>query len=54
MGNILLLDGRTYSPPYTIKSVEDASAMQAALSEVAGYPGPVRMRYAEPAGPLGY
>ena len=22
--------------------------------EVAGYPGPVRMRYAKPAGPLGY
>jgi hypothetical protein len=54
VGNTLLLNGRTYSPPYTIRAVGDASAMQAALSEVAGYPGPVRMRYAKPAGPLGY
>ena len=81
VGNTLLLNGRTYSPPYTITAVGDARAMQAALAdaalvrlykqyvirfglgygeqvsgqvEVAAYRGPVRMRYAKPAGPLGY
>jgi uncharacterized protein YlxW (UPF0749 family) len=81
VGNTLLLNGRTYSPPYTITAIGDASAMQAALAaaplvtlykqysvrfgllyredvrsevRVTNYPGPVRMRYAQPAGPLGY
>ncbi|MCV7214685.1 DUF881 domain-containing protein [Mycobacterium crocinum] len=81
VGNTLLLNGRTYSPPYTITAIGDASAMQAALAaaplvtlykqyvvrfglgyseqvrddvQVAGYTEPVRMRYAQPAGPVGY
>ena len=81
VGNTLLLNGRTYSPPYTISAVGDAGAMGAALAEsplvrlyqryairfglgyreevrgqveVTGYSEPVRMRYASPAGPLGY
>ncbi|WP_343710089.1 DUF881 domain-containing protein [Mycobacterium sp.] len=32
VGNTLLLNGRTYSPPYTIAAVGDAAAMQAALA----------------------
>jgi uncharacterized protein YlxW (UPF0749 family) len=32
VGNTLLLNGRTYSPPYTISAVGDAAAMQAALA----------------------
>lgn len=31
VGNTLLLNGRTYSPPYTIAAIGDAAAMQAAL-----------------------
>ena len=81
VGNTLLFNGRTYSPPYTITAVGDVDAMRSALAdaalvrlykqyvirfglgyseqafgqvEVAGYPGPVRMRFAEPAGPVGY
>lgn len=81
VGNTLLLNGRTYSPPYTITAIGDAGAMQAALAaaplvtlykqyvvrfglgyseqvggdlRVAGYSEPVRMRYAQPAGPVGY
>ncbi|QEN11857.1 DUF881 domain-containing protein [Mycolicibacterium sp. ELW1] len=81
VGNTLLLNGRTYSPPYTITAIGDATAMQAALAsaplvtlykqyvvrfglgyseqvrddvQVAGYTEPVRMRYAQPAGPVGY
>jgi uncharacterized protein YlxW (UPF0749 family) len=81
VGNTLLLNGRTYSPPYSITAVGDASAMRAALAAaplvtlykqyvvrfglgyseqtndditVAGYTGPVRMRYAQPVGPVGY
>ncbi len=81
VGNTLLLNGRTYSPPYVLTAVGDAAAMQAALvaaplvilykqyvvrfglgySEdarsdvhVVGYTEPVRMRYAQPAGPVGY
>ncbi|WP_299558317.1 DUF881 domain-containing protein [uncultured Mycolicibacterium sp.] len=81
VGNTLLLNGRTYSPPYVITAIGDVEAMQAALAdaplvnlyrqyvvrfglgyseepraevEVVGYPGPVRMRYATPAGPVGY
>ncbi len=81
VGNTLLLDDRTYSPPYVVTAVGDPVAMQAALSaaplvtlykqyvlrfqlgyseevrddvELAGYTAPVRMRYAKPAGPLGY
>jgi len=81
VGNTLLLNGRTYSPPYTITAIGDAKAMQAALAaaplvtlykqyvvrfglgydeqvrddvQVAGYTEPVRMRYAQPAGPVGY
>jgi uncharacterized protein YlxW (UPF0749 family) len=81
VGNTLLLNGRTYSPPYVITVIGDSAAMQAALSaaplvtlykqyvvrfglgyreerraEVAlvGHSEPVRMRFAKPAGPIGY
>ncbi|MGD9622134.1 MAG: DUF881 domain-containing protein [Mycolicibacterium sp.] len=33
VGNTLLLNGRTYSPPYVISAIGDAAAMQQALSE---------------------
>lgn len=32
VGNTLLLNGRTYSPPYTITAIGDSAAMQAALA----------------------
>lgn len=32
VGNTLLLNGRTYSPPYTITAIGNAVAMQAALA----------------------
>jgi uncharacterized protein YlxW (UPF0749 family) len=32
VGNTLLLNGRTYSPPYTLTAIGDATAMQAALA----------------------
>ena len=32
VGNTLLLNGRTYSPPYVITAIGDAAAMQAALA----------------------
>lgn len=81
VGNTLLLNGRTYSPPYTVLAIGDVPAMQAALAaaplvtlyrqyvirfglgyteqvhndlSIVGYPEPVRMSYAEPAGPIGY
>lgn len=81
VGNTLLLNGRTYSPPYTITAIGDADAMSTALAEaplvilyrqyvvrfglgyseqassdlsVAAYSDPLRMRFAQPAGPLGY
>ena len=81
VGNTLLLNGRTYSPPYSVTAVGDGAAMQAALAaaplvtlykqyvvrfglgyseqvqadvQIAGYTEPVRMRYAQPAGPVGY
>lgn len=81
VGNTLLLNGRTYSPPYVVTAIGDASAMQAALAaspmvelykryvlrfglgyteerqadaNVVAHPPAVRMRYAKPAGPLGY
>ncbi len=80
VGNTLLLNGRTYSPPYVISAVGDAAAMQEALSaspmvtlykryaarfglgytekagEVAlvGDEQPVRMKFAQPIGPLCY
>ncbi|HET7668427.1 MAG TPA: DUF881 domain-containing protein, partial [Mycobacterium sp.] len=81
VGNTLLLNGRTYSPPYVITAIGDAPAMQAALAaaplvtlykqyvvrfglgyteqpsaavQLVGHSEPVRMRYAKPAGPLGY
>ena len=81
VGNTLLLNGRTYSPPYVITAIGDVSAMRAALAaaplvtlykqyvvryglgyieqprdrvELVGYPAPMRMRFAKPAGPLGY
>ena len=81
VGNTLLLNGRTYSPPYTVTAIGDATAMQAALAAAPlvslykqyvvrfglGYteqvsPGrprrrdtePLRMHYAEPAGPVSY
>lgn len=31
VGNTLLLNGRTYSPPYTVTAIGDVAAMQAAL-----------------------
>ena len=81
VGNTLLLNGRTYSPPYVITAIGDAAAMQAALAaapqvtlykqyvvrfglgytevpstdlELVGHTEPVRMRFAKPAGPVGY
>ena len=81
VGNTLLLNGRTYSPPYSLTAIGDVAAMRAALAEaplvrlykqyvirfglgyteqplteaeVTGSSGPMRMRYAQPAGPLGY
>jgi uncharacterized protein YlxW (UPF0749 family) len=81
VGNTLLLNGRTYSPPYVITAVGDVPAMQAALAaaplvtlyrqyvmrfglgyteqpqaqvDLVGHTAPVRMRFATPAGPLGY
>ena len=81
VGNTLLLNGRTYSPPYTITAIGDTAAMQAALAaaplvilykqyvvrfglgyteqvtpdvRVAGYSEPVRMHFAQPAGPISY
>ena len=33
VGNTLLLNGRTYSPPYVITAIGDADAMQQALTE---------------------
>ncbi len=80
VGNTLLLNGRTYSPPYVISAVGDAAAMQEALSaspmvtlykryaarfglgyteevgevELVGDEQPVRMKFAQPIGPLGY
>ncbi len=80
VGNTLLLNGRTYSPPYAITAIGSATAMQAALAaaplvtlyrqyvvrfglgyteesrddvEVAGHPGPVRLQFAQPSGPVG-
>ncbi|MDT5186251.1 MAG: hypothetical protein QOI29_4409, partial [Mycobacterium sp.] len=32
VGNTLLLNGRTYSPPYVITAIGDSAAMQAALA----------------------
>jgi uncharacterized protein YlxW (UPF0749 family) len=81
VGNTLLLNGRTYSPPYVITAIGDTAAMQAALAaaplvtlykqyvvrfglgyteepradvQLAGHTEPVRMRFAKPAGPIGY
>ena len=81
VGNTLLLNGRTYSPPYVITAVGDVNRMQAALAaaplvrlyrqyvvrfglgyteeareqtDLVGYEAPVRLRFAKPAGPLGY
>jgi uncharacterized protein YlxW (UPF0749 family) len=81
VGNTLLLNGRTYSPPYVVTAVGDAAAMRAALAaaplvtlyrqyvvrfglgytedvrqrvDLVGYTAPVRMRFAQPTGPLGY
>lgn len=81
VGNTLLLNGRTYSPPYTVRAIGDVAGMQAALAdaplvtlykqyvirfglgytekaeddiEIPGYSEPVRMMYAQPAGPIGY
>lgn len=81
VGNTLLLNGRTYSPPYTITAIGNATAMQAALAaaplvtlykqyvvrfglgyreevkpdvQIVGHSEPIRMHFAQPAGPLGY
>jgi uncharacterized protein YlxW (UPF0749 family) len=78
VGNTLLLNGRTYSPPYTVTAIGDPEAMQAALAtaplvilykqyvvrfglgyheqvvsdvRIVGHAEPVRMPYAQPAGP---
>ncbi|MGH3634917.1 MAG: DUF881 domain-containing protein [Mycobacterium sp.] len=81
VGNTLLLNGRTYSPPYIIAAIGDAAAMQTALAaaplvtlykqyvvrfglgyaeqvvpdvHIVGHTEPVRMHFAEPAGPVSY
>ncbi len=81
VGNTLLLNGRTYSPPYRVTAIGDASAMQAALAaaplvtlykqyvvrfglgytehvtpdvRIPGNTEPVRMHFAQPAGPVSY
>jgi uncharacterized protein YlxW (UPF0749 family) len=81
VGNTLLLNGRTYSPPYVITAIGDAGAMQAALGaspsvtlykqyvvrfglgyteqprpqiDLVGHGESVRMKFAKPAGPVGY
>jgi uncharacterized protein YlxW (UPF0749 family) len=81
VGNTLLLNGRTYSPPYVVTAIGDADAMQAALAgsplvtlykqyvvrfglgyteeprtdvQLVGHSGPVRMKFAKPAGPIPY
>ncbi|GJF13621.1 membrane protein [Mycolicibacterium cyprinidarum] len=80
VGNTLLLNGRTYSPPYVISAIGDAAAMQEALAaapmvtlykryaarfglgytekpgeiELVGHQQSVRMKFAQPIGPLGY
>ena len=81
VGNTLLLNGRTYSPPYAITAIGNATAMQAALAaaplvilykqyvvrfglgyeeevksdvQIVGHTEPVRMQFAQPAGPVGY
>jgi uncharacterized protein YlxW (UPF0749 family) len=81
VGNTLLLNGRTYSPPYRITAIGDTTAMQAALAaaplvilykqyvvrfglgyaeqgtpdaRVVGHTDPVRMHFAQPAGPVSY
>lgn len=81
VGNTLLLNGRTYSPPYVVTAIGDAGAMQAALAasplvtlykqyvvrfglgyteqprpliDLVGHSEPVRMKFAKPAGPVGY
>jgi uncharacterized protein YlxW (UPF0749 family) len=81
VGNTLLLNGRTYSPPYVITAIGDAPAMKAALAaaplvilykqyvvrfglgyseeprtdvQLVGHTEPVRMKFAKPAGPIGY
>jgi uncharacterized protein YlxW (UPF0749 family) len=81
VGNTLLLNGRTYSQPYTITAIGNPAAMQAALAaaplvtlykqyvvrfglgyheevkpdvQIAGHSAPVRMHFAQPAGPVGY
>jgi uncharacterized protein YlxW (UPF0749 family) len=81
VGNTLLLNGRTYSPPYVITAIGDPAAMQAALSaaplvtlyrqyvvrfglgysvepkasvDLVGHTEPLRLRFAKPAGPIGY
>jgi uncharacterized protein YlxW (UPF0749 family) len=81
VGNTLLLNGQTYSPPYRITAIGNADGMQAALAaaplvtlykqyvvrfglgyreevrpdvQVVGHSEPVRLHYAQPAGPVGY
>jgi uncharacterized protein YlxW (UPF0749 family) len=81
VGNTLLLNGRTYSPPYVITAIGDTARMQAALAasrpvilykqyvvrfglgyseapradvRLVGHTEPVRMKFAKPAGPIGY
>ena len=81
VGNTLLLNGRTYSPPYVISAIGDTASMQAALAaaplvtlyrqyvvrfglgyseearnsvDVVGHRMPLKLRYAQPAGPIPY
>ena len=81
VGNTLLLNGRTYSPPYVVTAIGDAARHAGRLAaaplvtlykqyvvrfglgyteeprtavELVGHTEPVRMRFAKPAGPVGY
>ena len=81
VGNTLLLNGRTYSPPYVITVIGNVEGMRAALAaaplvtlykqyvvrfglgyteeprvsvDVVGHRMPLKLRYAQPAGPVTY
>lgn len=81
VGNTLLLNGRTYSPPYVITVIGNVDGMRAALAaaplvtlykqyvvrfglgyteeqrasvDVVGHRTPVKLKYAQPAGPVTY
>ena len=81
VGNTLLLNGRTYSPPYVVTAIGNPAAMRAALAaaplvrlykqyvvrfglvytedtrdsvDVVGHRPPLKLKYAQPAGPITY